>query len=148
MSIGKLSSTIGGCCWMWYIGGAEFPLALGSWGWMYTTWYLGCWPPGVTPPTEVGGCCWTPAPPPWLTTIPVAAETVGGPPPTCGGPAVWWIWWTACWWMPRGTNWGGCWGWPGLDGGWGGGCCILVVTVKVASTSRNRGPSFRAQRLC
>ena len=100
--------------------------AAGSWGWKYTL--MGCWGwPGCTAEGWTCDCTgWPAEETPWLTTVPVAAETVGG---ICiwgwGGCPMWWAggaWWWWWWWCPtRGWYWG-CW----EGGGACRGCCAGV----------------------
>ena len=115
----KTGLVLGCCCW----AAAAAAIAAGSWdcGWKYTL--MGCW--GCWGWTW--DCTWPAEETPWLTTLPVAAETAaeiciwdcmwGWP----GG--AWWWWW---WWCPtRGWYWDA---WT-LGGGGGGccrGCCVGV----------------------
>lgn len=112
---------LGGCCCCCCKAAAA-----GSWGWKYTL--MGCWGwPGCTAEGWTCDCTgWPAEETPWLTTVPVAAETVGG---ICiwgwGGCPMWWAggaWWWWWWWCPtRGWYWG-CW----EGGGACRGCCAGV----------------------
>ena len=131
---------LGGCCCCCCCKAA----AAGSWGWKYTL--MGCWGwPGCTAEGWTCDCTgWPAEETPWLTTVPVAAETVGG---ICiwgwGGCPMWWAggaWWWWWWWCPtRGWYWG-CWEGGGACKGCcagvgpGGGCIFFWLSLFYSST--------------